>query len=88
MRSGRMIREDEPRFRSYILWDSRVKGLGMKVNTTGRRPLSSTTGRMGDSVGATIGRPSEISLADAWRRTATELDAIRNSGSDPTSRAT
>ena len=88
MRSGRMIREAEPRFRYYILWDSRVKGLGVKVSPKGRRPLSSTTGRIGDSVGATIGRPFEISLADARRRTATELDAIRNSGGDPTSRAT
>ncbi len=86
MLTERMIRDAKPRSRPYILWDSRIKGLGVKVTPGGTQTFLIDYRTDGRQRRATIGRPSEISLADARHRAASELDAIRNSGDDPLQR--
>ena len=86
MLTERIIRDARPRASPHIIWDARVKGLGLKVSPKGSRTYVIDYRTGGRQRRATIGRPSEISLADARRRAADELDAIRNGGADPLER--
>lgn len=86
MLTERRIRDAKPRFKPYILWDSKVRGLGCKIYPAGSKSyvIDYRTGNRHRR--ASIGRPSEISLAEARSRAAHELDGIRSNDSDPLER--
>ena len=86
MLSERRIREAKPRATYYILWDARIKGLGCRINPAGSKTYVINYRTGGRQRRASIGRPSEISLAEARRRAARELDAIRYLNADPLER--
>ena len=86
MLTERVVRDAKPRSSPHIIWDTRVRGLGLKVSPRGNRTYVIDYRTGGRQRRATIGRPSEITLADARQRAGAELDAIRNGGADPLER--
>lgn len=86
MLSTRSIEEAQAQCKVYLLWDSELKGFGVRVNPTGRKSffinyrIRGRQRRM--NIGPATG-PFAISVADA-RRLATELLVqIRSQGLDP-----
>ena len=86
MLTERIVRDAKPLTHPHIIWDVRVKGFGLKVSPKGKKTYVIDYRTGGRQHRATIGRPSEISLAAARRRAAAELDAIRNGGTGPLER--
>ena len=70
--------------RNTILWDGRVKGLGLRITKNNARAwVLDYTGNEGRRKRITLARESELSLADARKLAADELVKIRNKGHDP-----
>ena len=86
MLTARKIRDAKPGAKATILWDSDVKGLGVKVYPTGVKSyvLSYRTG--GKKRLATLARCSEIKLRDAREKAGRELVKIRDGEPDPLER--
>ena len=83
MLTERRVREAKPRATAYILWDGKVKGLGCRIYPAGSKSYVIDYRTGGRQRRAAIGRPSEISLTEARRRAAHELNAIRSNNADP-----
>ena len=77
MLTERRIRDAQPDARTRILWDSQVKGLGLRVTPTGTKSYILNYRVAGRERRATLARASEISLKAARERAAQELAAIR-----------
>ena len=86
MLTERRIRDAKPRSSPYFLWDAKVTGLGCKINPAGSKTYVIVYRTGSRQRRASIGRPSELSLAEARIRAAHELDAIRSNDSDPLER--
>ena len=86
MLTERRVREARRRATAYILWDAKVRGLGCKVFPAGSKSYIIDYRTGGRQRRASIGRPSEISLAEARRRASQELDRIRSNDDDPLER--
>ena len=80
MLTERTIRDAKPRSQRYVIWDSVIKGLGLRVYPTGNRSFilayrpggGSTTKKT-----AKLGYPGQISLRDVRLLAGRELTAVR-----------
>ena len=79
----RKIRDAKPGSKTTIIWDGRVKGLGLRVTPKGAKAFVIGYRVNGRQRRATIGRVGQISLVDARNRAATMLDSTRLDGIDP-----
>ena len=82
MLSERIIRDAKPGEKQYILWDDKIKGLGLRVAKGGTKTyiLDYRIGKRHRR--ATLARASEISLKAARERAGAELATIRAGGAD------
>ncbi len=79
----RQIRDAKPGVKTRVLWDHRVKGLGVRITPAGAKSYILNYRVAGRERRATLGRPSEISLRAAREQAGRELAAIRAGGPDP-----
>ena len=86
MLTERRIRDAKPEARTRILWDSQVKGLGLRVTPAGTKSYILNYRVAGRERRATLARASELSLKAARERAAEELAAIRAGGTHPLER--
>jgi integrase len=86
MLTERIIRDAKPEPVQRILWDSHVKGLGVRVTVAGAKSYVIDYRTGGRQRRATIGRCSELSLREARERAARELGSIRGGKTDPLER--
>ena len=82
----RAIRDAKPGPKARILWDSRVKGLGLKIQPGGTKAFVIDFRVNGKQRRVSLGRAGEVSLKDARERAGRELTAIRNGETDPLQR--
>ena len=82
MLTERIIRDALPDENQYILWDDKVKGLGLRVAKGGTKTfvLDYRIGKKHRR--ATLARASEISLKSARERAGLELATVRAGGTD------
>ena len=78
----RRIEEAAPRSTRYNLWDTKVRGFGVRVRPSGAKSFFLTYYVGGDDRAITIAKTDEISLADARRTALGILQAVRE-GRDP-----
>ena len=86
MLTERRIRDAKPEPKTRILWDSQVKGLGLRITPAGTKSYILNYRVAGRVRRATLARVSEISLKVARTRAARELGAIRAGEPDPLDR--
>lgn len=77
MLTERKIRDAKPGERHLIIWDDKVKGLGVRIAKGGTKTFIIDYRTGGKQRRATLARTSEISLKDARERAGRELAAIR-----------
>ena len=77
MLTERRIRDAKPEARTRILWDSQVKGLGLRITPRGTKSYILNYRVAMRECRATLARTSELSLKAARERAAEELAAIR-----------
>ena len=77
------IRDAKSGPKPRILWDSKVKGLGVKIQPGGTKSFVLDYRTGGRQRRVSLGRCSEISLSDARARAGRELVAIRDGATDP-----
>ena len=80
MLTQRAIRDAKPRSQRYVIWDSVIKGLGLRVYPTGNRSFILSYRPGGGSTTkktAKLGYPGQISLRDVRLLAGRELTAIR-----------
>ena len=82
----RVVREARPRTATYTVWDSKVRGLGLRVTPAGVRSYLLDYRIAGRRRRATLARCSELSLMDVRERAGRELVAIRAGEADPLER--
>ena len=80
------IRDAKPGPKTRILWDEKVKGLGFRLTPAGAGAFVLDYHAAGKRRRATLGRASEMTLAQARDRAGRELVAIRDGESDPLQR--
>ncbi len=83
MLTERAIRDAKPGPKACILWDARVKGLGLKIQPGGTKSYVLDYRVNGRQRRVSLGRVGEVSLKAARERAGRELTAIRNGESDP-----
>lgn len=86
MLTERLIRDAKPDDKTRILWDSQIKGLGVRVTPAGVKSYILNYRVAGRERRATLARVAELSLRDARERAGGELAAIRAGESDPLER--
>ncbi|MDD9980936.1 MAG: site-specific integrase [Gammaproteobacteria bacterium] len=86
MLTERRIRDARPEARTRILWDSQVKGLGLRVTPAGTKSYILNYRVGGRERRATLARTSELSLKAVRARATEELAAIRTGKADPLER--
>ena len=86
MLTERRIRDAKPGPKPSILWDGKVKGLGLKIQPGGTKAFVLDYRTGGRQRRATLARAGEITLAEARRRAGAELAAIRAGEADPLER--
>ena len=86
MLTERRIRDARPEARTRILWDSQVKGLGLRVTPAGTKSYILNYRVAGRERRATLARASELPLKAARARAAEELAVIRAGKADPLER--
>ena len=79
----RRIRDAKPGPKPTTIWDSTVKGFGVRVFPSGRKSFVLSYRVNGAKKLATLARCTEISLRDARERAGRELAAIREGEADP-----
>lgn len=79
----RIVRDAKPEPKTRILWDSTVKGLGLRVTPAGAKAYVLNYRVAGRERRATLARCSEVSLRDVRDRAGRELAAIRDGAADP-----
>ena len=86
MLTERRIREAKPEPRTRIIWDSQVRGLGVRITTAGVKSYILNYRAGGRERRATLARVPELSLKAARERAGRELAAIRAGETDPLER--
>ena len=86
MLTERTIRNAKPGPKARILWDGKVKGLGLKVQPGGTKSFVLDYRAAGRQRRVSLGRAGEVSLKVARERAGQELTAIRNGEADPLQR--
>ena len=86
MLTERIIRDAKPRASTFTMWDSQVRGLGVRVTPAGATAFVLDYRVHGRRRRATLARCSELSLADARKRAGRELVKIRAGEADPLER--
>ena len=86
MLTERIVRDTKPRLKTFILWDSTVKGLGLRITPKGVKAFILNYRVNGRERRATIARASEISLKIARKRAGEQLVSIRAGEGDPLQR--
>ena len=79
----RIVRDAKPGSKTKIIWDTEVRGLGLRVASGGTKAYILNYRVTGKERRATLARASEISLSDARKRAGQELAAIRAGEPDP-----
>ncbi|MYH57157.1 MAG: site-specific integrase [Boseongicola sp. SB0675_bin_26] len=82
----RKVRDLKPNGRQAILWDAQMAGFGCRVSAGGTKVYIISYRADGRKRQAIIGRPSEMSLAEARTLAGRELTAIRQGEPDPLAR--
>lgn len=77
MLTERQIRDAKPERRTRILWDSQIKGLGLRITPRGTKSYILNYRVATRECRATLARASGLSLKAARERAAEELAAIR-----------
>ena len=80
------IRDARPGPKTRIEWDAAIKGFGLRVFKSGAKAFVLSYRVDGRKRMATLGRPGEMSLAEARERAGRELSAIRAGEADPLAR--
>ena len=86
MLTERLIRDAKPRASTFTIWDSQVRGLGVRVTPAGAKAYVVDYRVAGRRRRSTLARCSELALRDARTRAGRELVAIRAGESDPLER--
>ncbi|MCY4636038.1 MAG: tyrosine-type recombinase/integrase [Acidobacteria bacterium] len=86
MLTERTIRDAKPRASTFTIWDSQVRGLGVRVTPAGSKAYVVDYRVAGRRRRSTLARCSELALRDARTRAGRELVAIRSGESDPLER--
>ena len=86
MLTEQIIRDAKPEARTRILWDSKVKGLGLRITPAGTKSFVLNYRVAGRERRATLARASKLSLKAARARAGEELAAIRTRNADPLER--
>ena len=86
MLTERIIRDAKPGPKIRILWDSTVKGLGLRITPKGVKSYILNYRINGRERRATLARASEISLKIARERAGDQLVRIRAGEDDPLKR--
>ena len=81
--SERRIRDAKPGARTRIIWDHRVKGLGVRITPATTKSYILNYRIAGREHRATLARTSEISLRAAREWAGRELAEVRKGGADP-----
>ncbi|MCY4500140.1 MAG: integrase family protein [Alphaproteobacteria bacterium] len=86
MLTEKRIRDAKPGPKAAILWDSSIKGLGVKIQPGGSKVYVLSYRIDGRKRQATLARVGELSLADARKRAGAEMVRIREGDADPLQR--
>ena len=83
MLTERLIRDTPPGEKDRILWDAQIKGLGVRIRTSGTKTYILNYRVNGREHRATLARVGEIALREARERAGVELVRIRAGEADP-----
>lgn len=86
MLTEKRIRDAKPGPKAAILWDTAIKGFGVKIQPGGTKVYVLSYRIDGRKRQATLARVGELSLADARKRAGAELVRIREGEADPLQR--
>ena len=86
MLSERIVRDAKPGPKNHIIWDSIVKGLGLRITPKGAKAYILSYRVNGRKRQATLARASEISLKAVRERAGEQLVRIRAGEADPLER--
>ena len=86
MLTERLIRDTPPGEKDRILWDAQIKGLGVRIRTSGTKTYILNYRVNGREHRATLARVGEIALREARERAGVELVRIRAGEADPLTR--
>ena len=86
MLTERLIRDTPPGEKDRILWDAQIKGLGVRIRTSGTKTYILNYRVSGREHRVTLARVGEIPLREARERAGTELVRIRAGEADPLTR--
>ena len=86
MLTERIVRDAAAETRTRILWDGKMRGLGLRITPSGTKSYVLNYRFAGRKRCMTLARAGEISLKAARRRAGTELATIRSGQSDPLAR--
>ena len=86
MLTERLIRDAKPEPKTRIIWDSQVRGLGVRITPAGTKAYILNYRAGGRERRATVARVPELSLRAARERAGSELAAIRAGEADPLER--
>ena len=87
MLTERIIRDAKPEGKTRIIWDGRVKGLGLRITANGVKSYILAYRLHGRQRKATLGRAGELALTEA-RRMAGDMHTRIRAGDDPQKRRT
>ena len=83
MLTERIIRDAQPREKTFILWDKRTAGLGLRVTPGGARSYVLNYRANGRERRLTLARAGEASLSEIRKMAGAMLVRIRAGGEDP-----
>ena len=86
MLTERAIRDVKPAKKTFILWDDKLRGFGVRVTPGGAKAYVLDYRAGGRHRRASLARVAALSLRDARERAGRELAAIRAGDSDPLDR--
>ena len=86
MLTERLIRDTPPGGKDRILWDAQIKGLGVRIRTSGTKTYILNYRVSGREHRVTLARVGEMALREARERAGAELVRIRAGEADPLTR--
>ena len=82
MLSERIVRDAKPDDKTHIIWDSQVKGLGLRITPKGVKAFVLSYRVSGRKRLATLARSAELSLKDARKVAGEQLASVKMGKSD------